>query len=403
MLSRRASLRFIVGAGVGTGIVALGGTGTLSLFTSDPQLAFVSRLIALAGLVTLVSFGLSIIRNGRANSAAWFTVLFWVVGAAVVTILADPEPWIDVWALHADAASALGETQSPYQGRSLANAMPWFPDGSTFEGYVYPPVVLFTYALTDMALGDSRWLAVGIGALIVLMVKRLSTSATSDGIAALMLLSPGWPLMVQLSWTEPASVLLLATAFVFGPAGRLHPVLFGVLIGSKQYMLAWAVPSIASWIRRRPRALALSGVVAVATYAVGLLFGPTAFIESAFVFHVTAPTAFSGSHLPGLARMIFDYPLEIPAPITYGLAVASGWLLASRRPRSDASMVLGGLAMLSIMFLLGSQAFPNYWYFVISGASIAILALGHTADPSENGPADPSLLTTTPKEGDLRT
>ena len=393
VLSQRASLKFLSVTGLLVVASALG-RGGLSLFWRANEIRPASAWLSVAGLgVALFAYS-SIERRKRASTLAWAAILSWVVISGAVAIRVDPETWIDVWALHADAGTAIGAGESPYVDRAVTNAMPWFPPRSTFEGYVYPPISLATYALSDLVIGDSRWVSVLAGAAIVLVMKKMSSSAETDAVATLMLLVPGWPLIVQLAWTEPLSLLLLAVAFAFGTAGLARPSLVGLLVASKQYLLFWAIPIGVSWLRRRPQALLIAGATALAAYGVGLFFGPSGYVEWVFLFHLTTPTAYVGSNISGLVLMTLGLPLTIPSWVPTGLSIAIGGWFASREPRSDASMVLGGLAMLAVVFLLGSQAFPNYWYFLLGGLTVVILVLQRDPTPSTRSAAESRAINT---------
>jgi hypothetical protein len=332
-----------------------------------------SILLAISALVVVAVTSLELWRGERLGRLSWLLVLTWVVASTSVTIVADSQPWIDVWQLHRDAADAIRAGVTPYSGRSVPNLMPWFPNGSTFEGYVYPPVVLLAYASADLAFGDSRWIAVLVGAGLTYCVHRISSNATTDAVALLLLLAPSWPLMTQLSWTETISVCLLA--FALAAKDSVRPFLLGAFIASKQYLLLLAVPAASAWLGRRNRVLVLTGTWAAVLYAVGALGGISGYVESVFVFHINTPPSDLGVSLPGLLSLLFDIYVVIPRVISLSLAVVVAFFLARKEPRTVGSMVLAATMSLALFFFLSSQSFPNYWYLILGGLVLSQLSL----------------------------
>lgn len=371
VLSKRPTRSFVVLTGISVWILTIT-RGPLSFFSATLWLPGISIWITVAAVVLLAMLFPVVQRNGRLPTWAWLLVTIWVVASGTASVLADPQTWIDVWALHGEAGEAWLNGQNPYSDLSVPNPMTQFPAGSIYEGYVYPPISLVTYALSDALAGDSRWFAILCGIGLVLAIRRLSRSGDTDVLGLLLLVSPGWPLMVQLSWTEVLSVLLLALAFVAKPGGRVRSVLFGLFIGSKQYLLFTALPVAVSWLRRRTRALILAGGVAAAAYAVGLVFG-AGYVDWVFLFHLRVPPRPLGDNIPGLAELLLGIEIHFPSWMSILAGLALGGWTASRKPRTDASMLLAMVATMTPIFLFGYQAFPNYWYGVLGMFVIAQL------------------------------
>jgi len=353
--------------------VAVFPRGSLSLaFAQD--LRPLSLTIAIWGLATVVVVTRQAVRGERLSPSSWWLMMAWMIGSTILAIVANPEPWIDVWHLHQDAGSALAQGVSPYHGRALPNPMPWFPEDSVFEGYTYPPVTLYSYALSAALVGESRWIAVLAGAGLVYLVRRLSTSHITDLVSVMLLMSPGWALMAQLAWTEPLSVLVLAAALAAG-ASALRASFLGLLVASKQYLLLWALPISLSWFRRNTRGLLMTAFTAAALYGVGGLYGWDGYFEWAFLFHTNQPQAELGASVPGLAWMLYQVELVVPIWLRGVAAAAVAVATATRYPRTEGSMVLSATLMLGTFFLLGTQSFPNYWYFILGGLTLSILRL----------------------------
>ncbi|MGB8362714.1 MAG: hypothetical protein WCE80_15045 [Acidimicrobiia bacterium] len=365
--------------------------GPLSLFSATLWLPETSAWVTVGALTVLAAAYAMRNLSDRWRTALWVLVAVWVVLAGLASILADPETWIDVWALHHGAGSALVHGASPYSGLSVPNPMSQFPEGSVYGGYVYPPIPLFTFALTDAITGDSRWFALLCGVGLVWIFRRLSVSRDTDALSILFLVAPGWPLMVQLSWTEPLSVLLLGLAVLGRPGSRARSLILGAFVASKQYLLLTALPITASWMRRRRAALILAGTTTLVLYALGLIFGPSSYLQWAFLFHLQVPPPPLGENLPGLAELLLGIKFSIPSAVALLAGALAGSWVAWRKPRSDASMLLGMATSLAVIFFFGYQAFPNYWYGTLGVFVLGILT--HRRDesfPPDPQPARPS-------------
>jgi len=380
-LKTRATPRLILVVALGPAILAIESYGTFTFVSATysvlpdyPALRSASMIVAVAAVLVLLFAGRRIYVGSRLQTIDWAIIGVWMAGSGAATIILDPNAWTDVWELHRDAGFALVNGFPPYEGLAIPNPMDWFPKGSFFNGYVYPPVVLYSFGLVDYFLGDSRWVSVISGVVMLIAVRRLSTDATSDALAVLVLMTPGWPLMVQMGWTEPLSVAILAAALA--STGRLlRPLLLGFFIASKQYLLFWALPLTVSWIRDKRGILAITGLTALGLYLVGFLHGAGGYLQWAFIFHLTAPDAPVGAGLSGLARTLFDYPLSIPTWLSAGIGVFVGVSGTVAKPRSENSAILAATLMLYAIFLTGSQAFPNYWFLVLGALTLCSMAL----------------------------
>lgn len=387
VLAVTATPRFVVASGITCAGAAVLGGGSLSLFWGDATTATASAVLALIGLILTATLLTKVSRNGRTENWDWVVIAVWMVVSGLVAILVEPEPWIDVWALHRDAATALANGQNPYSSLSVSNPMPWFEEGGVLGGYLYPPISLFTFGTGHLVLGDSRWIALACAPAIVFLLRKMSSTLTTDLLAATVLLSPGWPLIVQLAWTEPLSVVLLAAAFSVSASSKARQGILGLLVASKQYLLLLGIPVVISYFRRDLKAAIRVVVVAAFGYGIGLIYGLGDYLHWVFNFHLTTPTATIGSHISGIAAMALEMDIAIPSIIGLGLGLAFGAFVASADPSSDSNLMVAVTGTLTITFLLGSQAFPNYWYFVMFCLVIAILVRQHAPNQIKLSPS----------------
>src|SRR4029453_2208588 len=158
-------------------------------------------------------------------------------------------------------------------------------------GYPYPPLpLLLTWPA--LYLGDIRYahllgLTLGGAAIAFARPGRLAPLA-----AALLLFSPRVGLLIQMSWTEPFTILFLgATVLCALRAPRLLPLSLGLLLATKQY-LVFLLPLVWLLAPERRRALVLLGQAVGVAVLVTLplaLWKPEAFVRSAITLQFRQP------------------------------------------------------------------------------------------------------------------
>ncbi len=328
-----------------------------------------------------------------------------------------PNPHIDVWHLQQESCKALLEGKNPYAidmpntyGKdSFVYAKELQHEDRVLFGYPYPPLSLYL-ALPGYRLGGdvrySQLAALAIAAALIALAKPgiLATLA-----AMLLLFSSRVFMVVEMSWTEPYVIMLLA-AVVFCACRypRSVPYVLGLFLASKQYLI-FAVPLAAlllarpfSWkayliILGKAVAVALAVSLPLILYAPAKQFGPAkansgyqrsplaAFTHSAITLQLKQP--FRNDALSYLAWYYWHFDQDL-APDARGKAINRrfGWIcfLAAalaiaaslwRWPRSGAGFA-AGIGLTYLLFLaISKQAFCNYYFFVLAALCMAVATM----------------------------
>jgi hypothetical protein len=113
----------------------------------------------------------------------------------------------------------------------------------------------------------------------------------------------------------------------------------------------------------------LTGLATIAPFA---LYDPHGLWRATVSFPTSTATRFDASNIAGLLAS-FDIEWHPPIALVAGLPLVLGlWL---RRYAGDASGFASGLAVvLGVAFLLGTQAFANYWFLVGNLLLLSVLA-----------------------------
>jgi hypothetical protein len=289
--------------------------------------------------------------------------LIWVGGSE--------RPDIDVLDLHVSAAEQLAAGANPYVTARAKDTSPRALPGDEVVGYPYPPLTMLPYVSSQWLLGDPRWAGVIAMAVGVLLVARPWEELSGRGSGALLAmgvaitLQPALGYVLRQGWTEPLAVPLLAGV---GLLWRKHPaaaaVLLGLTLGLKQYWIV-ALPLLIVWSDAyRWKRFAIAASVAALSLLVAVAPNPAAAWESLVLDLLAVPARVDSLGFAGLG---WDTPFPAMLVLVVAVAVWMGW-----RGGTATRFQLGVAATLATAFLLGSQAFINYWLLVATIAMVAV-------------------------------
>ena len=354
---------------------------------------------------------------GCAGLAA-FILAHTLLGAWVIHH--TPNPHIDVWHFQQEACKALLEGKNPYAidmpnvyGKdAFVYAKELKHDDRVLFGYPYPPLSLYL-ALPGYRLGHdvrySQLFALAIAATLIALAKPgvLATLA-----AMLLLFSSRVFMALELAWTEPYVIMLLA-AVVFCACRypRAVPYALGLFLASKQYLI-FAVP-LAVLLLARPfcwkayatllckaAAVALLVSLPLILYAPAKQFAPgkpqqdyqrsaiAAFTHSAVTLQLKQPLRRDALSYLAWYYWHFDQNMA-PDAREKSINNRFGWIcfLAAalaiaaslwRWPRSGPGFA-AGIALTYLLFLsISKQAFCNYYFFVLAALCMAIATIWPT-------------------------
>jgi hypothetical protein len=375
-------------------VVEVWGLATANVSWSVMRASPVVRVLSLGAVSCGVLAALSFFPRGRLGWT-WLSLLVAAHAAlGIYVVSVTPNPWIDVHLFHASSIRELLAGRSPYGhlNENLYRGLPFYapelltPDGGKVRiGFPYPPLQLLLAAPVHLLAGDYRYLqslALTVSGLLMALARPSRIAAAAAG---LFLLSPRLFLTLEGSWTEPMVALFLSlTLFCAVRAPRLLPWALGGLFAIKQYgvLLAPLAIFLLPEDRRSGRALLRllvhAGLIAFALALPFLLWSPRGFIEDVVLFQFRQP--FRIDSLSVTAQVAMHTGRQLPVWLGFAAlfaAEAVGFRLSGRDPAGFSAF--GALGFL-LFFALGKQAFPNYYFFVLTLGAWA-LALTSAVPP----------------------
>jgi hypothetical protein len=303
--------------------------------------------------------------------------------AAGVWILRHAFPETDVFNFQRGSLEALRHGVNPYaiKFRNIYHPNESFygpglvVKGILQFGYPYPPLPLFL-TWPALYLGDIRYahlaaLTLGGAAIAWTRPGRVAPLA-----AALLLYSPRFGLLIQMSWTEPFTILFLGTTVLCAlRAPRLLPLSLGLLLATKQY-LVFVVPLCWLLAPDRRRALLLLaqalGIALLLTLPLAL-WKPAAFVRSAVTLQFHQP--FRPDALSVLVPLVrAGLPRALGSVLPLVLAPLAALLALWRCPRTPAGWALAVAFVYLVFLAFNKQAFCNYYFLPLAALAAAIAA-----------------------------
>lgn len=304
------------------------------------------------------------------------------LGLFVIGPIGAPHPPIDVFTWTQTSVQALLHRINPYTVVAPDVYRGRYDPGYTVSVYPYMPATLLAFAPWVGVLGDFRF---ALGASVVLTVvllhrigRCLGVSPQLTSAAALaIVLHPSGPRMIESGWTEPLMVAG-ATLFVYfalqNPKGIGQAATFLLLPAFKQYVIA---PTVLYLLRGRqtlrPGAIVGATAIGAATVMPFLLWNWQATL-SGMVFQMQAPQVprlGSTSLVALLATTSGVYPGKwMSAAVQLLVGGVAWWRL---KDHGLSGLMLASALSLFATFLVGWQAFVNYYYFI--GALLILAAM----------------------------
>jgi hypothetical protein len=371
--------------------------GQLALLFSMPvgvevsggRLPFVTLLGAAAAVLVVLAVDPPWLGRGRPAAIALFVALYFTAG---VWLLRHAPTGTDVFNFQRGALEAFRHGRDPYsiKFRNIYHPYEGFYGpglvvrGILQFGYPYPPLPLFLTAAA-LPFGDIRYAHLAALALAGAALAGMQRGRIAPLAAGLLLFSPRFGLVLQMSWTEPFVIAFLAlTVLCARRAPRLLPLALGLLLATKQYLvlLAPAVILLAPGDRRQSlRLLGLSVAVAAAITLPLALWDLPAFIRSAVTLQLHQPFRMDAlSFATALARAggpRLTWPPLLLGPAALALAL---W----RAPRTPAGFAAATAFTFLVFFACNKQAFCNYYFFPLGALCAAVASRrepGGEADP----------------------
>jgi hypothetical protein len=295
-------------------------------------------------------------------------------GLRVWMVTASPQPIIDVFNQFQESSAHLLHGLNPYSTPVTDPLEGAKNFGYHVTGYSYPPSNLYAHVLSYAALGDIRYGY--IAAELVAMVCLYSLVAASHKTAAqllvlLFLFHPRGLFTIEQAWTEPflvgsaAGFLWLA---VKRPTSRWVPVVFGLFLSLKQYLVFFAALFFAA--AKRWRLILPVSAVILLTWLPFLIWDSYSAVQNGLLFQFRTSFRDDGLTLASVAFRWFGWESSKWMAIAVGAATAA-FTWQKFQARTIGGYLYSSLITTLAVFLSGSQAFCNYYYFL--GALVLFL------------------------------
>ncbi len=375
-----------LGAGpVATWCVAL--ASTLSVLVDSPG-SYVEANASRFAYVALASFAVAIVASYAidlrrrslhpaivaARRAAMFVVAF---GLGAWMLRASPAPRIDVWTVHQQGARALLHGQSVY-APGVIETEDTHSFARQIDVYAYPPLNALLTAAAYAVTGETRWaqlVAILAGAACLWWLARQVTrhAALPDLLAACFLFHPRGLFVLEQAWGEPLALPFLGGFALAAHAGRprLAAVLLGLLCALKQHFVLY-LPALALMPGVGASGVLIALLTIAATYLPFVVATPTGVWDAIVVHHLKNP--FRRDSL-SLTAMLADAGVALPSWVGMTASLASIGLLRWV-PRKLGPLLMASSLTFLLFYVLGRQAFCNYYYLVgatllFAGAALA--------------------------------
>jgi hypothetical protein len=303
------------------------------------------------------------------------------VALRILMLSSTPSPGIDVFVSQSAAGSGLLEGKNVY---TMQMPSPYEP-GKLIPNYGYPPSVIYCNGVSWLLFKDVRavWVICDVLAalLMYLLAWRFNPGEKGRRLCQLLPLTflflPRSLFVIEQSWTEPLVVVSLA-GFALAAASGRSPALIGALLGlwlsSKQYVVL-AIPAVLKLRRWRATTWICAIAVGLALALPFAIWDFAAMKANIFDFFVKSEGRADALSLYGL---LLALRVQLSAAVT-GVVVALLWIggiawFTWKMPRNLAGMLFAAAGMWIFFFLLGKQAFANYFYLVAFTLLLAVAA-----------------------------
>jgi hypothetical protein len=298
--------------------------------------------------------------------------------AAGVWLLQRAPAGTDVFNFQRGALEALRHGRDPYAIKFRNIYAPYegfYGPGLVVKGvlqfgYPYPPLPLFL-AGAALPFGDIRYAHLAALTLSGAAILAGGAGPVTALAAGLLLFSPRFGLLLQMSWTEPFLILFLSLVVLAARrAPRLVPLALGLLLATKQYLVL-LLPAVALLVPRErlARTLGVAAAVAAAITLPMALWDPEAFTRSVVTLQFHQPFRVDAlSFLSALVRA--GGPPLAWAPLVLGPLAAA--LALWRAPRTPAGFAAAVAFTFLVFFAFNKQAFCNYYFFVIGALAVSV-------------------------------
>jgi hypothetical protein len=312
----------------------------------------------------------------------WHRALFVIIPSSTVvlglttralTLVASPDPVIDVYPLLSEGADHILQGRNPYAHDIQS---PYGTDRAKKFGVMetpdprpagYPPLPLLLSIPPRWFGADVRWSNVIADVLagLALGVLGWRHHPRFFGIVAMAtyLNAVRVPFIIEQAWYEPMIAALLGWGLVFvtrpgGPRFLGH-LLLGLALTAKQFGLPLLFPLLAAF-RYQWKLLTAGVLIGLALMLPWFLASPHDFLDIVLWKHLQRPVQYGSVTLA--SWLYHEWGLTLPRAIGWGLAVVLIALFSYRSMRDPTNVALGLGTVLLTFCLCHTQGYFNYFY-----------------------------------------
>jgi hypothetical protein len=339
------------------------------------------------GVIALGILSLAGLLDLAVTRRYWFPlVIATSLALGLWVIRVSPTPGIDVVVVHNEALKALLEGNDPYRisfPNIYGDAWRYYYNPSVVVGdriafgYPYPPASLLLAMPGYVLLGDYRYslLALLTGAALLIGYSRSHLAAKLAAVA--LLTTPRGFFVLEQGWTEPLTIFLVALTVSQLRKGPLKAAwAAGLMLAAKQYLPFIGLSVLRTlWLDRArwywtAGIIALVGLLCVVPFAlwhINSFMRSVVWLQTLEPFRTDALSFLIWADRNGWGRGTFIWAVG-------AAAVAAGLSLVATK-NTPSGLATSSAFIMFAMFVFGSKAFCNYYYFVIGALCIAIAAL----------------------------
>jgi hypothetical protein len=327
-------------------------------------------------IATAAVAALSLLVDRRRQRVAWVATLVLAAATGVTTIVLIGNPGIDVWAILQQSGTGLLHGDDMYRQH-------WVHSTGLQAVYPYLPGSTLLLAPFRWLVGDVRYGLLTASLVGAWLVRRYGADSAPPMLAALLVVVPGWVLLINRAWTEPLLITALAVAILAVRSGRvaLTVVALAVALACKQHVVL-LVPLFAIWPSFGLRRTAVAVGLAVLAVLPWFVAGPRDMWHDA----VHANLALGAqTHALNLPALLLRHGHHVGFWLLALMLVAAYALVVWRLPRTPSGLALGAAVVMWTFDLGNTQTFFNH-YMLPLGLLVIALAVADAPAVARSSP-----------------
>lgn len=331
-------------------------------------------------VATALSAILLVLGGPRWRRFWWWLVALLATATGIVVIAVIRNPNIDVWDLLQQSSTGLLHGDDMYRqhwahSTGLQAVYPYLPWSTVF-------LAPFRWIFSDVRFGLLA--AILVSAWLV----RRSDRASGALLSCLLLVSPGWVLLVNRSWTEPLLVLFVGASILAIRSGRNGLAIFtlAAALACKQH-IALLLPLFAIWPAFGLRRVVKSVVVAVIAILPWIIAGPGDLWHDAVHANAVLRVKTTSLNIPAFLLRHGD---RVGFWLVVVLVLSAYVMVWARVRRTPSGLALSCALVMWAFDLANKQTFFNHYQLPLSLLVFALVLAAEPGQSDRSRPADPS-------------